>query len=597
MADGFVIDPILREVIRNRLDVITAEMETALVRSAYSVILKEGQDCSAALFNARGEIVAQACALPQHMGAFIPALGRILEAFPPATMRDGDIYALNDPHDGGTHLPDLIVAVPAFSEGALAGFSVNLAHQEDIGGKVPGSMPADAVEIYQEGLIVPPLRLYEAGRPNETFFALLRRNVRIPEVVLGDIGAQVAAGRLGQRRLVGLCERYGAETLRAYCDALLDYAEALTRERLAEIPDGVYAFTDWMDNDGVVPDRRIPIRARVTVRGSDITVDFTGTSPQVLGPINAVWSATASSVYYVVRAITDPELPNNQGCYRPVRVMAPEGSLLNPRHPAPVAIRAHTCKRVADVVLGALVQAVPGRVPAAGCGSISVVSFGGCRGWGQAWGCTDIVAGGMGARPVKDGIEAVDTDVSNCTNIPAEALEMAFPLRAVRYALRPDGGGGGEWRGGTGVERVLEVTAGEVRCSYRSERHFVSPWGLFGGQPGARWETSIRRASGEVESIPSKAIFTLRRGDRLRVLAGGGGGYGEPTKRSADRVLEDVRDGKVSPAVAREVYGVVVDQGNGQVRLEETAMLRDALASRRGPVRWTYDRGEPYGKE
>ena len=591
------IDPILREVIRNRLDLITAEMETALVRSAYSVILKEGQDCSAALFNARGEIVAQACALPQHMGAFIPALRRILEVFPISTMRDGDIYTLNDPHDGGTHLPDLIVVVPAFFGGALVGFSVNLAHQEDIGGKVPGSMPADAVEIYQEGLIVPPLRLYEAGRANETLFAMLRRNVRIPEVVLGDIGAQVAAGLLGKRRLLELCAQYGTATVQLYFDALLDYAETLTRERLAEIPDGVYAFTDYMDNDGVVLDRRIPIHVQVTVQGSDLTVDFTGTSPQALGPINAPWSATASSVYYVVRAVTDPDIPNNQGCYRPVRVIAPEGSLLNPRHPAAVAIRAHTSKRVADVVLGALVQAIPDRLPAGSCGSISVVSFGGRGPSGQAWGCTDIVAGGMGARPAKDGIEAVDTDVSNCTNIPAEALEMKYPLRVIRYGLRRDGGGGGAWRGGSGVERILEVTEGEVRCSYRSERQFVSPWGLFGGEPGARWETSILRASGEVEPIPSKAIFTLRQGDKLRVLAGGGGGYGDPTKRPADLVEEDVRDGKVSPAAARAAYGVVVDDRGERVKLEETAMLRDGLTARRGPVRWTYDRGEPDGKE
>jgi N-methylhydantoinase B len=416
-------------------------------------------------------------------------------------------------------------------------------------------------------------------------------------VVLGDIGAQVAAGLLGKRRLLALCERHGTATVHAYFDALLDYAEALTRNRLAEIPDGVYEFTDYMDNDGVVLDQRIPIRVRVTVRGSDITVDFTGTSPQVLGPINAPWSATASSVYYVVRAITDPDIPNNQGCYRPVRVIAPEGSLLNPRHPAAVAIRAHTSKRVADAVLGALVQAIPGRLPAGSCGSISVVSFGGRRPSGGAWGCTDIVAGGMGARPAKDGIEAVDTDVSNCTNIPAEALEMHFPLRVLRYGLRPDGGGAGEWRGGTGVDRIVEVTAGEVRCSYRSERHFVSPWGLFGGGPGAKWETAIQRASGEVELIPSKAIFTLRAGDKLRVLAGGGGGYGDPTKRPTDLVKEDVRDGKVSPAAARAAYGVVVVGAAGTVKPNESAMLRDELTARRGPVRWTYDRGEPYGRE
>ena len=583
-------DPITLEVIRNRLDGIAAEVQTTLLRSAYSVILKEGEDCSAGLFNARGEIIAQSTALPQHMGAFIPAMRRLLQAFPVEVAREGDVYVMNDPHDGGTHLPDLIVARPAIVAGRVIGFAVCLAHQEDIGGKVPGSMPTDSTEIFQEGLILPPLKLYDAGAVNPTLVAVIERNVRLPKLVLGDLSAQVSAVTVGARRLAGLFEEYGVETAAGYLDHLLDYAEALTRRHIAAIPDGTYAFTDYMDNDGITTGRRVPIAVTVTVRGSDVRIDFTGTAAQVPGPINAPWSGGAGSAYFAMRCVTDPTIPNNQGCYRPIEVVIPPGTLLNPRHPAPVAIRAHTLKRAADTVLGALVQAVPGRVPAAPAGSISCVSFGGVDPrTGERFGLTDIVAGGGGARPCGDGIELVDTDVSNCMNIPAEAIEMGYPLRVRSYRLRRDGGGPGRNRGGTGVERVLEATGAEIVCSYRSERHFTAPWGLFGGQPGQMWRTDIVRANGTVEGVPSKRAFVLRAGDALHMLTGGGGGYGSPLERPPARVGEDLRDGKISAAQARERYGVVLAEG-GEVDAAASAAAR---APRRGaatpdPI---YDRG------
>jgi N-methylhydantoinase B len=590
------VDPVTREVIRNRLTTIAAEMQTTLLRSAYSVILKEGEDCSAALFNQRGEIIAQSCALPQHMGAFIPALRRIIDAFGVDEMCEGDVYVMNDPHDGGTHLPDLIVAIPVFFERELVGFSVDLAHQEDFGGKVPGSMPADSTEIYQEGLIVPPLKLYDRGNPNETLLSLIRRNVRIPHVVLGDISAQVAAATVGMKGLHELHRRYGkAEALR-YTDALLDHAEALTRKCIQDIPDGEYVFTDYMDNDGIDLQRRVPITATVSVAGSEITVDFAGTSPQVKGPINAPWSGAAASVFYAVRTVTDATIPDNHGCYRPLHVILPEGSLVKPRHPAPVAIRAHTLKRVADVVLGALVKALPGRLPAASSGSISVVSFGGVDpDSGKRFGVSDIIAGGTGGRSSKDGVEVMDTDVSNCMNIPVEAIEMEYPLQVVRYALREDGGGPGMFRGGTGVERVCRVTRGEVTCSYRSERHYTAPWGLFGGLPGTMWETRIVRRSGAIEHVPGKQVFTLREGDELHVYAGGGGGYGDPLQRHAERVVEDVIDRKISPERAERDYGVVVDPA-GSVDVHATERVRTELRDRRGEITWSYDRGAA-GKE
>ena len=344
-------------------------------------------------------------------------------------------------YDGGTHLPDLVVAVPVFAAGRTVSFAVCLAHQEDFGGKVPGSMPTDATEIFQEGLILPPLKIYDAGVLNETLVGIIRRNVRLPRVVMGDISAQVAAATVGRDRLQALFEEYGTAT-DACLDGLLDYAERLTRARISEIPDGMYRFTDYMDNDGIALDRRVPITATVRIEGETVTVDFTGTSSQVAGPINAPWSGGAGSAYFAVRCVTDPSIPNNQGCYRPIDVVIPEGTLLNPHHPAPVAIRAHTLKRAADVVLGALVQAVPDRVPAAPAGSISCVSFGGVDPRsGERFGLSDIVAGGSGGRPGGDGIEVVDTDVSNCMNIPVEAIEMDYPLRVRSYRLRRDSGG------------------------------------------------------------------------------------------------------------------------------------------------------------
>jgi len=308
----------------------------------------------------------------------------------------------------------------------------------------------------------------------------------------------------------------------------------------------------------------------------------------VRGPINAPLSGALASVYFAFRCVTDPTIPNNHGCYRPIRVLVPDGCLLNPRPGAPVAIRAHTLKRAADTVLGALVQAVPNRVPAAPAGSISCVSFGGARPDGSRFGLSDLTAGGAGARPTLDGVEVLDTDVSNCMNVPTEAIELSYPLRVLHYRLRRDGGGAGRMRGGTGIDRAVQVTSGEIVASYRSERHFTSPWGLFGGRAAPRWETSVIRADGTTETIPSKARLTLCAGDVLRVLSGGGGGYGNPAERLPEAVLTDVLDRKVSVEAARAEYGVAIE--NGRIDEDDTQRLRDMRRERDDNL--VYDRGE-----
>lgn len=589
-----MIDPITLEVLRNRLDAVANEMQVTLLRSAVSVILKEGEDCSCGLFDMSGETIAQACANPLHLGIMSPAVRTVLEAFPPSTLAESDVYVLNDPYMGGTHLPDVIIATPIFISGRPVAMSAALAHQEDMGGKTPGSMPADATEIFQEGLIIPPSKLHDRGVPNETLVAVIRRNVRLPDVVMGDFAAQLASVKVGARGYRGMVEEFGEATVAGAIRTLCEQAEVLTRTALGVIPDGEYRFRDFVDNDGLDVERRLPIEVALRVtRGSDVTVDFTGSAPQTGGPVNIGYWGTVSSVYFCFRAFAGPDIPVNSGATAPIRVIVPEGTFLNPRYPAPVSIRAHTAKRVVDAVFGALAQAVPDRVTAASSGSMSVCSFGGIDvRTGRYFGCTDIVAGGMGARPSKDGIDLLETDITNCMNIPVEAFEAHYPLRLLKTRYRADSGGAGRFRGGLGIERTIEAVSGPVQCSFRSDRHFTAPWGLHGGLPGERWRTRVERADGTQEQIPSKRVFALNAGDRLMMETGGGGGYGDPLERAPERVLEDVIDGKVSSEAARRDYGVVVDETKWWVDPAKTEELRAQRRAARGPVSWTFDRGE-----
>ncbi|MGH7264771.1 MAG: hydantoinase B/oxoprolinase family protein [Candidatus Rokuibacteriota bacterium] len=587
------IDPILLEVLRNRLDAIADEMELTLLKSAASPIVKEGLDASAALFSVRGETIAQAAAIPIHLGALQLAATRLVRAFPPATMAEGDAFLLNDPYDGGTHLPDITLAVPVFAEGRVVALACTMCHHQDVGGRTPGSVPTDATELYQEGLIIPPTRLFRAGALDENLFALLRRNVRIPEVFTGDLMAQVAAGRLGGARLGDLFGRHGTDVVLAYVEELFARAETLTRRQIETMPDGTYTFADYLDDDGIELDRPVEIRVAVTVRGSSMTFDFTGTSPQVRGPFNAVPASTLSAVYYAVRAISDPTIPNNGGCFRAVDAVLPEGSVVNPRPPAPVSCRTATIKRIADTILGALVKALPDRMPAASSGTLLVMAFGGTDpATGRPFVASELAAGGMGARPRKDGIDCIETDVTNCMNIPVEALELNFPLRIRRAALWADSAGAGTFRGGLGLEKVFEATTTDVTVSHRSERYTSAPWGLHGGRPARRGRAFVIRTDGRREELPSKRMVVLHPGDQLWEYVAGGAGYGDPLERDPDRVLADVCDRKVSVERARADYGVMLGESCGVVDYDATKVLREELRRARGPVDRLFDRGE-----
>jgi N-methylhydantoinase B len=589
------LDPITLEVIRNKLDDIADEMEITLLKSSHSAIVKEALDASAAIFDVKGEQIAQATAAPIHLGMIIPAVKRFVELFPPASMQEGDAYVLNDPFDGGTHLPDLVVTVPVIVDGETIALATAITHHQEIGGRSPGSTPMDATEIFQEGLRIPPLKLYDRGEANQTFLAMLAKNVRIPETVIGDLNGQLAACHTARRRLEDLAQRYGKQSLANYMDELLAQAEILTRNAIAKIPDGRYHFADYLDNDGINLDRRIKIEATVTIHGSDLTVDLTGSDPQVSGPLNCVPASTLAAIYYVIKVVIDPTIPNNAGCYRPIEVILPEGSIVNARPPAAVNARAVVVRRIVDCLIGAFAKALPGRIPAASCGHPLMLSMGGIDpANNRPYVTAEIGTGGMGGRPGKDGLEAIQTDTSNAQNIPVEALEMEFPIRVGHYRLRRDSGGAGQFRGGLGLDKSLEVLRGELRVSHRGERHYTAPWGLAGGGPGKMSKSALTRADGSEMRIPSKLDFKMFPGDRLRLWTTGGGGYGDALEREPSRTLEDVRDDKVSVRSAAASYGVVID--NDQVDLAATAALRQKMREDEGPIKWTYDRG-PLGRE
>jgi N-methylhydantoinase B len=550
MATQSELDPITVEVVRHKLDGIAEEMQSTLLRSSFSPIVKEGLDASASLFAPDGTTLAQSCSIPIHLATLIPAVAEVLKTYPVAGMREGDTFILNDPYTGGTHLPDIAVMMPVFHRGRVIALSGAMTHHQDVGGMSAGSVPTNATEIYQEGLRIPPLKLREAGVFNETLVKLLRQNVRIPDTVMGDLNAQVAACTVGARRLAEIADAYGDNQLRAIFDELLTRSELMTRQALRQIPEGTYRFVDYLDNDGIELDKPIRIEVAATVKDGAIEFDFTGTSKQVRGPMNCVPSGSLAAACFAVRALTDPTIPTNGGCFRPVSLKLPNGTIVNPEEPAPVNARTSTIKRITGCMIGALAPVLQDKVPAASAGELLVIAFGGRRPDGARYVVGELIAAGSGAAQGQDGVDVIETDATNCMNLPAEAMEMEAPIRIHRVALRPDSGGPGEWRGGLGTIREYEILEGEVSFSHRGERHFSAAQGLAGGGEGARARSVIRRADGSEEVIPSKTVTRLHAGDRLILETAGGGGYGDPARREFERRAADLADGKVTSSAA-----------------------------------------------
>jgi N-methylhydantoinase B len=550
-------DPITFAVIKSALESVVDDMAYTIMRTARSEIVRDVLDYSATLCNANGELIAQARTVALHLGAVPDAIGRVLEEYRD-DLAPGDVIVLNDPYSGGMHLPDLFMFRPIFFDSALRGFAVVVIHHSDMGGRVPGSNASDSTEIFQEGLRIPPLKLFERDVPNRTLHRLIAQNVRLPETVLGDLNAQGAACRMGERGYLRLFERYGAEPLQRYQAALIDYAERLTRAAIAGWPDGTWRFEDHVDDDGF-SEQPIPIRVAITVAGDRLVVDFTGSSPQVRGAINSTLSFVKSATYLSVRCVLEAGVPNNSGVFRCIEVKAPEGSILNAMSPAPVAARALTGYRVVDVMLGCLAQIVPERIPAAGEGGNTVICIGGYDAARRPFVMVDMINGAWGGRPDKDGIEAVTNPSQNMSNTPVEVLEARLPVRIEEYGLAPDSCGAGRFRGGLGLVRSYRLLADEAVLQLRSDRRRFRPYGLAGGGPAAASENRLVGADGAARSLPSKVTTTMRRGDVVRHLQPGGGGHGDPLAREIGLIERDLADGKISRDYAERWHGVIVD--------------------------------------
>jgi N-methylhydantoinase B len=566
------LDPITFAVIKSALDAIVDEMATAVIRTARSEIIRDVMDYSAALCDADGRLVAQAKTIAQHLGAVPDAMQSVRRELA-HDLHPGDVVIMNDPYEGGMHIPDVFLFLPIFMEGAVEAFAVVIGHQTDMGGRVPGSNASDSTEVYQEGLRIPPVKLYERGVMSRAVRRIIEKNVRVPDRVLGDIAAEYAACKVGERELTRLYARHGRAVMRAHLDALLDYAERVTRAEIARWPAGTYRFTDYLDGDGF-GDTPVPLTVAVTVHPDGcLTCDWTGSSPQVRGALNSTLSFTRSCTYLSVRSVLRQDVPNNAGIFRAIDVIAPEGTILNPRLPGACAARALTGYRMLDVMLGALAQALPDRVPAAGEGGNTVLSMGGLTAAGRQFVLVDMITGAWGGRPDKDGMEAVTNPSQNMSNSPVEVLEAHHPIRVDEYGFVPDSCGAGRFRGGLGLRRRYTLLNEEATLQLRSDRMAHRPYGLDGGAP-ARGTRNVLNPDGEAREMPAKFAVTLRKGDVILHEQPGGGGHGDPFARDPERVAEDVRDEKVSLAYARREHGVVIDPVTLKVDDAATRALR-----------------------
>ena len=564
-------DPITFAVIKNAMDAIVDEVAYTVIRTARSEIVKDVMDYSAAICDAKGEMVAQAKTIAQHLGAIPEAIAAVQQRWS-GRLQSGDAVIMNDPYCGGMHLPDVFMFFPIFEGAHVLAWSVVICHHTDLGGRVPGSNAADSTEIYQEGLRIPPLKLFHAGVIDETLEAMIGLNVRVPDRVLGDLRAQYAACQVGAREIGRLVARYGAAQIRAYLAALLDYAERMARAEIATWPQGTYRFTDHIDSDGL-SEAPVPLSVALTVRGDGtLHVDWKGSSAQVQAAINSTLSFTKSNTFLSVRCALRGDIPNNAGVFRCIEVNAPEGSVLNPRPPAPVAARALTGYRVVDTMFGALAQIVPQIIPAAGEGGNTVVCVGGRHPDNRPFILVDMISGAWGGRPDQDGIDAITNPSQNLSNTPVEVLERQHPVRIEEYGFVPDSGGAGRFRGGLGLRRSYRLLADEAVLQLRADRLRFAPYGLNGGEPGgcaANWLLE----GGAMRAIAGKVTTVMRRGELLIHHQAGGGGHGDPLTRAPAAVARDVWNGKVTVTSARTLYGVEVD-ADGTLDTAETAHLR-----------------------
>jgi len=543
-----------QQIVGNALASIADEMATTIFRTAHSTVVRDGMDFSAAICDRNGDTVAQGVTVPFHLGSVPHAMRTLLAKFGD-DLHPGDVFVMNDPFDGGIHLQDIFVFKPVFFEERLIGFATTTAHHGDVGGRLPGSSACDNTEIFQEGIRLPWLRLYDRGVPVEVVFQVLRANVRIPRMTLGDLGAQVAATSVAERALQELAARYGREHLAELMTGLIEYTERLVRQEIAGWPDGTATFIDYLDSDGI---ERADVRvtATVTIEGDEITADLTDCAPMVRGSLNSTRSFIEACVYQAVRCALTVEIPNTSGAFRPIHVLTKPGTIAEVVMPGASSMRGVTGFRVLDAVNGALAQLVPDRVGAAGEGGNTLAIFGSDRPDGSGrFIFYELIVGTWGGTPEADGNDGLTNPASLAANIPVEVAESEFPIRVERYGLVRDSGGAGRHRGGLAVERVWRCLTPDTSLIVRSDRAAHPPYGLQGGLPGALSSNLLQRPDGSETVLPSMFSTTIDAGDVYVHRTAGGGGWGDPREREPREIEEDVLDGKVSETAAREVYG------------------------------------------
>ena len=556
------IDGILLEVIGNTFMSIAEEMGAVLVKSAYSTNIKERKDCSCALFDAAGNTIAQAEHIPMHLGSMLGLIGEIKRHFKLEEIKPGDMFIANDPYNGGgTHLPDIAVASPVFYNGEIVAFVANIAHHNDVGGRVPGSNAADSDSIYAEGIRIPTVKIFREGELDKDILNLILLNCRVRHIRLGDLNAQFACNKKGVQRMEDVCAKYGKETVALCMEELLDYSERKIRMALSAIPNGSHEFEDYLDSDGLGSDP-IKLNVKVAIKDEDIELDFTDNPDQVKGAINLPLSALRASVYYAIRSIVDPSLPSNGGYYRAIHIKSRPGCILGCTEPAACAGRSDTAQRVADMIFGAMSEVVPHQVIAGSNSSITGVYFGGVSpDTGEYYVYMETFGGGSGARFNKDGLSCVQVHMSNTSNLPIESMEVEFPYMVERYELVTDSGGPGKYRGGLSMSKDIRVLGHDSEFTIKADRQKVPPYGLFGGKPGLPGLITIYPDTDEARTVDSKKSGNLLKANGvLRCQMPGAGGYGNPLERSRELLIKDLEEGYVSPESARRDYGMTQEE-------------------------------------
>lgn len=557
-ATGRLADPIAMEVFSKRLLSITEDMGNSLIRSSFSTNIKERRDCSVAVFDRDGRLIAQASHIPLHLGSLMGSVLKTLEKYPVETMRPGDAFTSNDPYlAGGTHTPDIAVVTPVFIEGEVRFIVANVGHHSDVGGPTPGSISGTARSVFEEGLRLPVIRLARAGEVDEDLLELISHNSREPTERALDLRVQVATNVRGVAMMQQLTAQMGLAEAQTAVKDLLDYTAARLRARIAAMEPGTSEFTAWLDEDGLGGDP-VPIRARVTVDAAGILIDFAGSAPQARGAMNVARNALQATVWYSVKALLDPDLLPNSGMFECIGIEAPEGSIVNPRFPAAVGARSITCNKIARAIFGAFAGLLPPSQAMAASHDVvpGMIFSGRRRRGGEPFVYLETIGGGGGARFDADGMDGVHVHVTNTSNLPAEALENEYPLLVEEYALASDSGGSGTYRGGLGIVRHIRADAGDIVFSARSDGHIAAADGVFGGLAGATARLTRNPGSDREEELSSKVSnLALEHGEAVRMQTPGGGGYGPPAGREPGALRSDLAAGKVTKEKALRDYG------------------------------------------